>query len=142
LVYFRSQKPERSWVTAAGTILDAAALFESTVDIKSDPQARLTIRAGYLALRSICDVFRISYPTDPSPCDPISISQEEFNDVYDELQAADIPLKEDREQAWKDFAGWRVNYDIPLLTLARQIQAPYAVWVSDRSLPQIYMRKK
>lgn len=142
LVYFRSQKPERSWVTAAGTILDAAALFESTVDIKSNPQARLTIRAGYLALRSICDVFRIHYPTDPCPDDPISISQEEFNDVYEELKAAGIPLKEDREQAWKDFAGWRVNYDVPLLTLARLIQAPYAVWVSDRSLPQIYMREK
>lgn len=142
LVFFRSQKAERSWITAAGAILDAAALIESTVGIQHNPQAQLTIRAGFLALRSICDVFRLPYPDDPQPDDPISISREEFDEVCDELHAAGVPLKPDRDQAWADFAGWRVNYDVPLLRLARLIQAPYAVWVSDRSLPQVYTRTK
>ena len=57
----------------------------------------------------------------------------EFTEVYDRLEAAGVPLKPDREQAWRDFAGWRVNYDTVLLTLAGLVMAPYAPWSSDRS---------
>lgn len=31
-----------------------------------------------------------------------------------------------------DFAGWRVNYDTPLLALAEMLEAPVAPWTSDR----------
>ena len=55
LVHFRSQQPERSWVNAAGAVLDAAALVRSSVAIPIDPRADLMIRAGYLALRRITD---------------------------------------------------------------------------------------
>jgi hypothetical protein len=40
----------------------------------------------------------------------------------------------DRDAAWRDFAGWRVNYDTVLLALAAMTMAPYAPWSSDRSL--------
>ncbi len=43
------------------------------------------------------------------------------------------PLKPDRDQAWRDFAGWRVNYDTVLLSLASMVTAPYAKWSSDRA---------
>ena len=33
------------------------------------------------------------------------------------LEEAGLPIKADREQAWMDFAGWRVNYDRVLLVL-------------------------
>jgi hypothetical protein len=49
------------------------------------------------------------------------------------LAAAGVPLVEDREQAWRDFSGWRVNYDTVLVTLANLVMAPYAPWSSDRS---------
>ena len=49
--------------------------------------------------------------------------------------AAGVPLKADRDQAWLDFAGWRVNYDTVLLALAELTMAPYAPWTSDRSVP-------
>jgi hypothetical protein len=39
----------------------------------------------------------------------------------------------DRDQAWRDFAGWRVNYDTVLLALAALTLAPPAMWSSDRS---------
>ena len=42
----------------------------------------------------------------------------EFDEVYARLAEAGVPIKPDREQAWRDFAGWRVNYDTVLLTLA------------------------
>jgi len=133
LVYFRSPQPHRSWVTAAGAVLDAASLAASTLDIPRDVQADLCIRAGYLALREIASFFRIPFDPDPQPGDPISISRSEYDAAYDRLAGMGLPLKSDRDQAWRDFAGWRVNYDTVLLGLARLTMAPYAPWSSDRS---------
>lgn len=134
LVFFRSPQPEHSWVTAAGAVLDTASLVNSALDIPHDPQADLCIRAGYLALRHIADFFRIPYNADPKPDDPISVSRQEFDAVWDQLNEAGIRLKQDRDQAWRDFAGWRVNYDTVLLALAGLTMAPYAPWSSDRSM--------
>ena len=134
LSFFRSPQPERSWITAAGTVLDAAALVSSTVDVPRDAQTDLCIRAGFLALRHICDFFGIPYNAHPKPDDPISIAQEEFDDVYDKLAEAGVPLKPDREQAWRDFRGWRVNYDSVLIHLAGLIMAPWTMWSSDRAV--------
>jgi len=134
LTFFRSPQSDHSWVTAAGAILDAAALATSVIDIPHDRQADLCIRAGYLALRRISDLFRITYNPTPTPDDPVSISREEFDAACEELVNAGVPLKPDRDQAWHDFRGWRVNYDKVLLSLAGLTMAPYAPWSSDRSL--------
>jgi hypothetical protein len=135
LVFFRSPHPGQSWVVAAGTILDAASLTLSVVDIPRDWHADLCIRAGYLALRNIVDFFGIAHNDNPKPDDPISVTREEFDAVCSELEDAGVPLKADREQAWRDFAGWRVNYDTVLRILAGLTMAPSAPWSGDRSLP-------
>ncbi|MBZ0299703.1 MAG: hypothetical protein K8J31_08190 [Anaerolineae bacterium] len=136
LIWFRSPQPENSWITAAGTVMDAAALVTSTVDIPRDPSAQLCIRAGFIALRRITDFFFYRYDTNPHyPQTPISITRQEFDDAYDELAAAGVPLKAGRDQCWLDFAGWRVNYEETLLFLANITQAPYAPWISDRGQP-------
>jgi hypothetical protein len=134
LSFFRSPRPNRSWITAAGAVLDTAAFVQSALDVPSEAQAALCIRAGFLALRHVADFFLIPYNPDPKPDDPISISRLEFNAVLDQLQGAGVPLKADRDKAWKDFRGWRVNYDTVLLALAALTMAPYAPWSSDRSL--------
>ena len=134
LMFFRSPSPERSWITAAGTILDAASLYSSTLDLPPNPRADLCIRAGYIALRTIANFFEIRYNPVPNPDDPISIRREEYDEVYDALAAALLPVRADREQAWRNFAGWRVNYDVALLGLAERLQAPYAPWTSDRGV--------
>lgn len=133
LVFFRSPQPEHSWVTAAGAVLDAASLSRSTVDIPTDPQADLCIRAGYLALRHIADFFGVSYDPTPKPGDPISITRQEFDEACGQLAAQGVPLKADLDLAWRDFSGWRVNYDTVLLALARLTTAPLAPWSSDRA---------
>jgi hypothetical protein len=143
LSFFRSPQPQRSWVIAAGAILDGAALVRSAVDIPTDSQADLCIRAGYLALRYIAAFFRIPYNPHPAPDDPISVSRAEFEAALDEMAAAGVPLVADREQAWRDFAGWRVNYDTVLLALAELMIAPPARWSSDRRLenaPAVMLR--
>jgi hypothetical protein len=133
--FFRSPEPHRSWVTAAGAVLDAAALVNSTVAVDRQPMASLCIRSGFTALRAISRFFHIPHPVDPAPDDPISITRDEWEQACRELEAAGVPLREDRDQAWRDFAGWRVNYDVPLVTLAGLVVAPYAPWSSDRSIP-------
>lgn len=136
LVFFRSPQPERSWITASGAVLDTAALLLAVVDCEFDRmKAMLCLRAGYLALTRISDVFRIDYDIDPHfPDHKISISREEFNAVCETLAEEDVPLLPDLDNAWRDFAGWRVNYDQQLLALAAMIRAPYAQWSSDRSV--------
>jgi hypothetical protein len=133
LTFYRSPQPDRHWVTAAGTVLDGAALTLSTLDVEGQPQAALQIRAGFIALRRISDFYGIAYDSDPQPGDPIAISRAEYDAVVDRLAEVGLPVKEDRDQAWLDFSGWRVNYDTPLLSLAELTVAPYAPWTSDRS---------
>jgi hypothetical protein len=131
LVFFRSPHPERSWVNAAGAVLDAASLARSVVDIPADPRADLCIRAGYLALRGIAAYFGVPFHPDPHfPEQPINVSREQFDLACQELAAQGVPLKADGDRAWRDFAGWRVNYDSVLLALARITVAPPAPWIS------------
>lgn len=134
LPFFRSPTPDRSWITASGAVLDAASLHNSIVDVPSSPQAGLCIRSGFLALREIAEHFGIPFDADPAPTDPISIAREEFDDACRAMEAGGLVLKADRDQAWRDFAGWRVNYDRVLVALAGLLMAPYAPWSSDRSL--------
>ncbi len=135
LVFFRSPVPSRSWVTAAGAVLDAAALWDSAVAGPRTPQSNIVIRAGFLSLRRIADYFGIESDHDPAPSDPISIDRSEFDQAWSLLEEAGVPMKADRERAWKDFAGWRVNYDLVLVALAGLVMAPLAPWSSDRSPP-------
>jgi hypothetical protein len=133
LVHFRSPQPERSWITAAGALLDSAAFWMACVDHVIDPDAQLCLRAGYLALRRIADGFAIAYDPEPARDGPISIDRSEWEAAMDELLDAGVPVVADRDQAWLDWRGWRVNYDTVLLGLARVTEAPMVPWVSDRS---------
>jgi len=133
LPFFRSQHAERSWLTAAGCVLDTAALRTSALELPRTFHAELCLRSGYLALRHVADVFDIDYDADPRPDDPISVTREEFDQLCDRLSEEGLPLRADRDQAWRDFAGWRVNYDRVLLRLCGLVVPPIAPWSSDRS---------
>lgn len=132
LVFFRSPHPERSWITAAGCVLDTAAIARSTLDLPHDARTDVMLRTGFLALRRIADYFGMSYDADPAPDAAISISRREFDLLCVELRAMDIPLRADLDQAWRDFVGWRVNYDSVLIQLCGLVTAPPAKWSSDR----------
>jgi hypothetical protein len=146
LVFFRSPHPERSWITAAGCVLDSAAIAASTLDRPRNPICDIMIRSGFLALRRIADSFRIQYNPDPSPTDPITVSRHEFDLLCAELRALDVPLKRDLDQAWRDFSGWRVNYDEALVRLCALTMAPPAKWSSDRiaqlEIPPLRFRRR
>jgi hypothetical protein len=133
LAFFRSPTPERSWITAAGCVLDTAAVVASTMPRTRTIRPDILIRGGFLCLRRIAHFYGIPYDPDPSPADPISISRREYDLLLVELEAAGVPLIADRDQAWRDFAGWRVNYDTVLLALCALVDAPPARWSSDRA---------
>jgi hypothetical protein len=133
LAFFRSPHPEESWVTASGAILDGAALYVSSVDVGArTPEPEFMIRSGYLCLRHIADFFGLPVDHDPQPSDPISVTREEYDEAYERLARAGVPMRLDRDAAWRSFAGWRVNYDAALLGLVRLTMAPPAPWSSDR----------
>jgi len=148
LVFFRSPRADTSWVTSAGAVLDAAALTLSAIDIPFEASAALCLRSGFLAFRRIANYFDVPNPQDPHyPETPISVTPQEFNRVLDQLSEVGVPLKADRDQAWADFAGWRVNYDRTLLVLCPLVMAPPAPWSSDRAPqlrppPLLLMKKK
>ena len=147
LVFFRSPAAENSWVTAAGAVLDAAAITLSAIEIPYEISAALCIRAGFLAFRRIANYFDIPNPQDPHyPQDSICVGRVEFEAVLDQLAAAGLPLKANREQAWQNFAGWRVNYDRSLILLCGLIMAPTAPWSGDRlphfHLPPLFILKE
>jgi hypothetical protein len=135
LVFFRSPHPERHWLTAAGCVLDTAAIADSTLARPYDARGPVMLRTGFFCLRRIADFYGIPYDPDPQPDAPISITRRDFDLLCVELQAAGVELKPDRDQAWRDFAGWRVNYDAALLGLCSLVQAPPAKWSSDRMAP-------
>ena len=146
LAFFRSSHSDHSWVTSAGAVLDGAAIVLSSVDIPRDVKAEFCIRAGYLCLRGIADYFQIAHDPDPRPDDPISVGRNEWEAVLAGLEEAGVPLKRDRDRAWSDFAGWRVNYDRVLISLAALTEAPPALWSSDRGVvpirPPVFMRNR
>jgi hypothetical protein len=141
LTFFRSPHPDRSWVTAAGAVLDAAAITLSTVDTPRTVEAEMCLEAGSVTLRRIGEFFRIPFYPNRAKDTPISIAPDEFDAIYDEFVAAGVPVVASRVAAWEAFAARRALYDNPLLALASLTMAPYAPWSSDRSLRQRVERR-
>ncbi len=132
LAHFRSPHPEESWITAAGAVLDAASLFDSIVDVPRIPEPQFMIRSGYLCLRHLAAFFRIPVEDDPRPDDPSRSRARSSTKPTNGCGMSAFRSESDRERGWRDFAGWRVNYDEALVGLARLTMAPPAPWSSDR----------
>ncbi len=119
VAFLGSSREDRNWVATVGTLLDAASVYLGVLDHDSadDADAALCVRSGTLALRDIAEYFGIEVDSDPAPTDPISVDRHTFDVAYAEMKSAGVPLVE-RELAWRQWAGWRVNYDQALVGLA------------------------
>lgn len=133
-LYLRSSRWDRSWITTAGAMLDAAALTDAAVDLPTDPAASHLVRTGTKALLQILEPLRLKCPDSPAwPATPINITQEEFDQAYDHLQQSGLPMKPDRDAAWKTFAQHRAQYECALMALVRlKNPPPGARWTTDR----------
>jgi hypothetical protein len=133
-LYLRSSRWDRSWISAAGAMLDAAALVESCIDLSTDPAADRLVRFGSRALRQVLEPLRLHCPEEPKwTATPINVTQDEFDEAYDHFQQAGLPMKPDKEAAWRSFAQHRVQYECQLMTLVRLKKPPRgARWTTDR----------
>ena len=133
-LYLRSSRWNRSWVCAAGAILDAAALVDSCLDLATDPEADRLVRFGSRALLKILNPLRLRCPENPQwPGTPINVTRAEFDEVFDHFQTAGLPMKTDRYSAWQTYARLRVQYECPLMALVRLKNPPRgARWTTDR----------
>ena len=111
LNYYRTPTPGQTWIASATSVLDAAALYNSAVDLPASATAGLCIRSGWLTLRALADYFNVPYPEHPDRTHAITITREEFEIVLDHLARSGVPLLADHDTAWMDFVGWRANYD-------------------------------
>jgi hypothetical protein len=132
LMWFRSPEPTRSWLLSLVAVLDAAALHHAVAPTSAPRQARLCLRMGINCLRSLADVLHIAYQPDPLPTDPIRLTEEEFGEGFDLLESVGFPLETSRHDAWRHFAGWRVNYENIVDELTLILLPPPAPWLRSR----------
>jgi hypothetical protein len=106
MAFFRSPRSTRSWITAAGTILDAAVLAQTVVAGKRDTRAKLCVKAGTRALNRIGDVFRIEVMLETNSV----VTEEDFAEACRELAAEGVPIIEDCAAAYPKFVELRCEY--------------------------------
>ena len=132
LMWFRSPVPWRSWLTALTAMLDAAALQDAINPGSAPRQARNCLQMGMNTLRSLAGVLEIPYNPDPLPTDEVRLTFEEYMAGVERLQQVDFPFERTPEEAWRHFAGWRVNYEPIVDALTTLIMPPPAPWFPDR----------
>jgi hypothetical protein len=133
LARLRSPRPMSHWLTSLIAVMDAAALHLSLAP-SHEPKlaARLALRMGFVALEQIARTMRLPVPEDADPDQPISVSFDEFRSATAMLREVRYPVEVSDEEAWPHFRGWRANYDAAALLLAKQLDAPPALWTGTR----------
>jgi hypothetical protein len=134
-LYLRSSRWDRSWICAAGAILDAASLVDACLDLTTDPAAVRLVHLGSRSLREVLEPLQLHCPITPQwPQTAINVTQQEFDEAYSHFQNAGLPMKLDRDAAWKTFAQHRVQYECALMALVRLKKPPRgARWTTDRA---------
>jgi hypothetical protein len=90
---------------------------------------------GFVALDQIARAMRLPVPYEPDPDAPVTVSFDEFRAAARMLRELGYPIERTDEQAWPHFRGWRANYDTAAVLLARQLDAPPALWTGPRRWP-------
>jgi hypothetical protein len=138
LVRFRSPRPLAHWLTSLIAVMDAAALHLSLAPSR-EPKlaARLALRMGFVALGQIARTMGDPVPDEPEPDPdvPVSLSYDDFRGATAMLREVGYPIQRSDEEAWPHFRGWRANYDATALLLAKQVDAPPALWTGTRRWP-------
>jgi hypothetical protein len=138
LVRFRSPRPLAHWLTSLIAVMDAAALHLALAPSR-EPKlaARLALRMGFVAMGQIARTMWHALPDEPEPDPdaPVSLSYDDFRVATAMLREVGYPIERSDEEAWPHFRGWRANYDATALLLAKQVDAPPALWTGTRRWP-------
>jgi hypothetical protein len=136
LARLRSPRPLSHWLTSLIAVMDAAALHLALAPSREPKlEARLALRMGFVALEQVTRTMLRSAPDEPDPDAPISVSYDDFRSATTMLRELGYPIERSDEEAWPHFRGWRANYDAAALLLAKQLDAPPALWTGTRRWP-------
>jgi len=124
LAYFRSSHEFESWVGTLGTLLDAAALMMTAVEMPCG-QARIFFNIGRHAAGDLKRYFHLERNAP-------AIERGEFERACDRLANAGYTLR-DRDEAWERFTSLRATYAGNIDALAHYFQIPPLQWIGDRS---------
>jgi Ion channel len=123
LAFFRSSHDNLSWISALGTVLDAASLVLTTIDGPPRGQAKLFKRVG---THLVEDIFYLGFETG----EPVALDRSDFEAACYRLQEAGYTL-EPQDQAWADFEAARATYAPRLEVMARYFAMPGTQWLGD-----------
>jgi hypothetical protein len=126
LSFFRSPRASTSWVTAAGAVLDAAALVDAGVGPAPNSRAELCLEAGIDALSAVVSFFGAPGRGADWP----RLPQDTMAATLADLAEEGVPLRCDAEQVWNNFARWRAQYEQQLLILATLADAFPTPWLT------------
>jgi hypothetical protein len=136
LARLRSPRPLSHWLIALIAVMDAAALHLALAPSREPKLSpRLSLRMGFVALQQIATVMGLPVPDDPDPDGPVTVSFDEFTAATAMLREVGYPIEQTDEQAWPHFRGWRANYDGVAMLMARELDAPPALWTGSRRWP-------
>jgi hypothetical protein len=135
LGFFRSSHDNLSWISALGTVLDAASLARTTTRGVPRGEAELFSRVGSHLVEDITNLgFRAGVTARPDPAGNQSrLDRSAFDQACDRLIAAGYVL-EPRDQAWRDFEAARSAYAEGLEAMASFWATPTNSWLDSEAL--------
>jgi hypothetical protein len=125
LTLFRSPHDNTSWVTALGSVLDAATLLLTTVEDEPDERTRLVYGTGVHAVEDLFYYFRLAERE-------AVIQRDEFEDVLQDMKDEGFAIRP-VEEAFPRFTEKRSKYAPRLDAIAVLLAVPPALWIGDRS---------
>src|SRR6266545_2020043 len=125
LAFFRSPHDNTSWVTALGSVLDAATLMLTAVEDEPDERTKLLYGTGVHAVEDLFYYFRLAERE-------ALIGREEFGDVLDDLKGVGLAVRS-IDDAYDRFTVKRAKYASRLDAIAVLLAAPPGQWIGDRS---------
>jgi hypothetical protein len=123
LNFFRSSHDNLSWISALGTILDAASLVLTTVCDVPRGDAKLTKRVG---AHLVEDIYNAGFRRGS----PGSLARSDFDAACARLEEAGYVL-ESRDVAWPKFEAARATYAERLEAMATYLAMPATSWLGD-----------
>jgi Ion channel len=123
LGFFRSSHDKLSWISALGTVLDAASLVLTTIDGVPRGEAKLFKRAG---THLVEDIFNLGFRTG----ERTDLDRSDFDAACDRLEDAGYTLAA-RDDAWPAFEAARATYALRLEEMAHYWATPATSWLGD-----------
>ncbi|MCW2669928.1 MAG: hypothetical protein JWO27_1825 [Frankiales bacterium] len=134
LTRFRSPTKLGSWLVALVAVLDSAALWMALAPTSAPVvQARLCLRMGFLAMRSIAESLGLDVDHDPHPDTELALSYDDYLVGVARISSTSFRMERTPEEAWPDFRGWRVNYEAVAYALMYRLDAVPSPWTGPRS---------